>query len=292
MYDVIIIGKGPAGIQAAIYLGRAGFDTVIISKDSGSLGKAEYIENYYGFSKPIKASDLLNEGIEQAKRFNVDFIDDEVIKISQTDANVISVEGLKKEYTSSYVVIASGMARKSLIVPGLKEFEGKGISYCVTCDGFFFKNKKAAVIGYTKFAEHELNDLMLFTKDIVLLTNGRDIQFDMKGYENVKVINKPRKEIYGDGSVKGIAFADGSKEDVSGIFIAFGTADSTSFTIKSGIATEKNFIIIDQDHMTNIDRVYGAGDCTGTLMQVAVAAGEGAKTAKTVIERLKTDKKK
>ncbi|MFA7672656.1 MAG: NAD(P)/FAD-dependent oxidoreductase [Clostridia bacterium] len=292
MYDVIVIGKGPAGIQAAIYLGRAGFDTVIISKDSGSLGKAEYIENYYGFSKPIKASDLLNEGIEQAKRFNVQFIDDEVIKIGQTDNKTISVEGLKKEYTSSYAVIASGMARKSINVPGLKEFEGKGISYCVMCDGFFFRNKKTAVIGYTKFAEHELNDLMLFTKDIVLLTNGKEIQFDLKGYENVKVIDIPIKEIYGDESVKGIMFTDGSKEEIYGIFIAYGTADSTSFTIKSGIATEKNLILIDMHHMTNIDRVYAAGDCTGTLMQVAVAAGEGAKTAKTVIERLKTDRKK
>lgn len=291
MYDVIIVGKGPAGAQAGIYLGRAGFKTLILFKDGGSLEKTDYIENYYGYAQPVEAARLLEEGVQQAKRFNVEFVEDEVVMFLSSEEEHIIVKGLKEEYTASYVIIAAGMTRKSLNVPGLKDYEGKGISYCVTCDGFFFRNKKVAIVGYTRFAEHELNDLLMFTKQAYLLTNGKALEFNASGYNDVTVIDKQINVIYGEEHVKGIEFKDGSKEEFDGIFIAYGTADASSFCIKSGIATEKGKILVDENKMTNIDRIYAAGDCINSYMQVATAVSDGALSARAVIERLKADRK-
>lgn len=291
MYDVIIIGKGPAGAQAGIYLGRAGFKTLILYKDDGSLAKTDYIENYYGYKQPIEARKLLEEGVEQAKRFNVEFREDEVVMFLSSEDNQILVKGLKEEYKASYVIIAAGMTRKSLNVPGLKDYEGKGISYCVTCDGFFFRNRKVAIIGYTRFAEHELNDLLMFTKNAYLLTNGKDMEFDVSALKEVTVINKQINLIYGEDQVKGIEFKDGSKEGFEGIFIAYGTADASSFCVKSGIAADKGKILVDDSKMTNIDRIYAAGDCINSYMQIATAVSDGALAARSVIERLKADRK-
>lgn len=289
MYDVIIIGKGPAGAQAGIYLGRAGFKTLILYKDGGSLEKADYVENYYGFGKPVEAKKLLQEGVEQARRFNVEFKEDQVVMLLPSEQSV-SVQGLKGEYVASYVIIAAGMTRRSLNVPGLRDLEGKGISYCVTCDGFFFRNKKAAIIGYTDYAEHELNNLLMFTKDVYLLTNGNNPEFDVPG--EIPVIDKQINGIYGRDSVEGIEFKDGSKQQFDGIFIAYGTADASSFFLKSGIATEKGKIVVDSSKMTNIDRIYAAGDCINTYMQVATAVSDGALAARSVTERLKEDRKR
>ncbi|OQC01107.1 MAG: Thioredoxin reductase [Firmicutes bacterium ADurb.Bin099] len=289
MYDVIIIGKGPAGAQAGIYLGRAGFKTLILYKDGGSLEKADYVENYYGFGKPVEAKKLLQEGVEQARRFNVEFKEDQVVMLLPSEQSV-SVQGLKGEYVASYVIIAAGMTRRSLNVPGLRDLEGKGISYCVTCDGFFFRNKKAAIIGYTDYAEHELNNLLMFTKDVYLLTNGNNPEFDVPG--EIPVIDKQINGIYGRDSVEGIEFKDGSKQQFDGIFIAYGTADASSFSLKSGIATEKGKIVVDSSKMTNIDRIYAAGDCINTYMQVATAVSDGALAARSVTERLKEDRKR
>ncbi len=291
MYDVVIIGKGPAGAQAGIYLGRAGFKTLILYKDGGSLTKTDYIENYYGYGQPIEAARLLHEGVEQAKRFNVEFKEDEVVMFLSSEDNKILIKGLKEEYTASYVIIAAGMARKSLNVPGLKDYEGKGISYCVTCDGFFFRNRKVAIIGYTRFAEHELNDLLMFTKNAYLVTNGKKVEFDTSAVADVTVIDKQINLIYGDEFVKGIEFIDGTREEFDGIFIAYGTADASSFCVKSGIATDRSKILADDDKMTNIDRIYAAGDCINTFMQVATAVSDGALAARSVIERLKADRK-
>ncbi|HHT94365.1 MAG TPA: NAD(P)/FAD-dependent oxidoreductase [Clostridia bacterium] len=289
MYDVIIIGKGPAGAQAGIYLGRAGFKTLILYKDGGSLEKADYVENYYGFGKPVEAKKLLQEGVGQARRFNVEFKEDQVVMLLPSEHSV-SVQGLKGEYVASYVIIAAGMTRRSLNVPGLRDLEGKGISYCVTCDGFFFRNKKAAIIGYTDYAEHELNNLLMFTKDVYLLTNGNNPEFDVPG--EIPVIDKQIGRIYGQDSVEGVEFKDGSKQQFDGIFIAYGTADASSFSLKSGIATEKGKIVVDSSKMTNIDRIYAAGDCINTYMQVATAVSDGALAARSVTERLKEDRKR
>lgn len=289
MYDVIIIGKGPAGAQAGIYLGRAGFKTLILYKDGGSLEKADYVENYYGFGKPVEAKKLLQEGVGQARRFNVEFKEDQVVMLLPSEQSV-SVQGLKGEYVASYVIIAAGMTRRSLNVPGLRDLEGKGISYCVTCDGFFFRNKKAAIIGYTDYAEHELNNLLMFTKDVYLLTNGNNPEFDVPG--EIPVIDKQIGRIYGQDSVEGVEFKDGSKQQFDGIFIAYGTADASSFSLKSGIATEKGKIVVDSSKMTNIDRIYAAGDCINTYMQVATAVSDGALAARSVTERLKEDRKR
>ncbi len=292
MHDAIVIGKGPAGIQAAIYLGRAGFKTLLVYKDEGALVKADEIDNYYGFENGISAKELLDRGTNQAKRFDVEFVQDEVIMLQNMGDNTVTIEGLKKEYQAKFAIIASGLTRRSLNVPGLKNFEGSGISYCVTCDGFFFRNKKVGLVGYTQYAERELNDIFMFTQDVYLLTNGKPIEFDITPFEGLKVIDKPIASIYGETILGGVEFKDGEKEDFAGLFIAYGAADTTAFCVKSGISVVNNHIEIDDKKMTNMDRIYAAGDCTGAYAQISVAVAEGTLAAREVISRLRAERRK
>lgn len=145
MYDVIIIGSGPAGISAALYTQRGGLKTLIISKGSSSLEKAHKIQNYYGLVEEISGKELYKIGIEQAKRIGVEIIEDEVVQIS--NEKNFKVTTINAEYDATNVILATGINRKESTIKGIKEYEGKGISYCAVCDAFFFRGKDVAVIG-------------------------------------------------------------------------------------------------------------------------------------------------
>ena len=139
-YDVIIIGSGPAGISASLYTKRANLSTLIISKDAGILKKVKKIENYYGFSEPIEGEKLQEAGEEQAKRLGVEIVKEEVLAINFEENFV--VETVNRTYEASNVILATGMTRNTLKAKGIKELEGKGVSYCATCDAFFYRGKK------------------------------------------------------------------------------------------------------------------------------------------------------
>lgn len=153
MYDVIIIGSGPAGISAALYTQRGGLKTLIISKGSSSLEKAHKIQNYYGLVEEISGKELYKIGIEQAKRIGVEIIEDEVVQIS--NEKNFKVTTINAEYDATNVILATGINRKESTIKGIKEYEGKGISYCAVCDAFFFRGKDVAVIGDGNYAVHE-----------------------------------------------------------------------------------------------------------------------------------------
>ena len=293
MYDVIIIGKGPGGISASLYTVRGNLSTLVVSKDYGSLYKADKIDNYYGFLETVSGKELLENGIKQATRLGVKFVDDEIVGIT-SDGN-FSVIGKKNTYQSKAVILAVGQPGKKLSLPGIKDFEGKGISYCTTCDGFFYRNKKVGVLGYTDYAMHEAEELMTYTKDITIFTNGQKLEIDDK-YSGMlsryKVIEKPISQISGGDFIEKVEFTDKTSENVDGIFVAYGSASALEFALKMGVMTENNALVTDKDGSTGIPGLYACGDCTGVFKQISVAVGQGAIAGKSVLSYVKNLYKK
>ena len=183
------------------------------------------------------------------------------------------VQTTKAKYLSKVVILATGNKKNKSNIPGIEKFEGKGISYCAICDGFFYRNKDVAVLGNGNYALSEINDLISIANHITLLTNGQKApEFRAN---NVKIDTKEIKEIHGENKVESIEFKDGSNLKTSGIFIAQGVAGSTQFAKKLGALTTNNKIIVNENMETNIKGLYACGDCTGGLLQISKAVHEG-----------------
>ena len=280
LYDVIIIGSGPAGISAGLYTKRAGLKTLIISKGVGTLEKAEKIENYYGFLSQ-GGIELQKVGENQAENLGIEIKREEVMNISYNE-NFI-VETLNFEYEAKIVVIATGNSRKKSNIKGLKEFEGRGVSYCTTCDGFFYQGKNVAVLGNREYAIHEAQNLLPIAKKVILLTNGE--QFVEKRHEGIEVDENKIREFRGTNSIEQVEFEDNTIKKIDGVFIALGTASSSDLAKKIGIMLdEKENIKVNNKMETNVKGIYACGDCTGGIFQVAKAVYEGTKAGLAVLK--------
>ncbi len=284
MFDVIIIGAGPAGISTSLYTKRANLNTMIIYKDNSNLEKAETIENYYGFSKGITGKDLYNEGIKQAEGLGVELKEEEVIniKINENGFNIITD---KDEYKTKNVVLATGNKKNVPKIKGIQEFEGKGVSYCAVCDGFFYRNKNIAVIGNGKYAISETNELINLANQITILTDGEKAP-EFRA-DNVKIDTRKIEEIQGEKRVEQIKLEDNTIIKTDGIFVAKGVAGSNEFAKKLGIITNKDKIVVNEKMETNIPGIYACGDCTGGVLQISKAVYEGTKAGLEIIKRVK-----
>lgn len=274
-YDIIIIGAGPAGISASLYAVRANKKVLVLYDDKSSLEKTDKIENYYGFENGISGKDLYKAGIKQAENIGVDVKKEEVIKIemiSENDYNFL-VNTSHNRYKSKVVILATGNKKNKPKVTGIEKFEGKGISYCAICDGFFYRNKNVAVIGSGNYAISETNDLINIAKDITILTDGEKAP-DFRA-DNVKVETRGIKEIKGNDKVEEIELTDGTDLKVDGVFIAQGVASSTDFAKKLGALVKNDKIIVNDKMETSIKNLYACGDCVGGLLQVSKAVYEG-----------------
>lgn len=195
------------------------------------------------------------------------------------------VETVNSEYEAKNVILATGKERLTPKIKGIKEFEGKGISYCAVCDAYFYRNKNVAVLGSGNYAIHEAKQLMQVAKSVVLLTNGdkrienRDIDIDVN--------EKNIKEIRGNNKVEEIKFSDDTTLTLSGIFIAVGTATSTDLAKKIGAIIQNNNIKVNEEMQTSVEGLYACGDCTGGLLQISKAIYEGTKAGLTVIDNVK-----
>lgn len=285
LYDVIIVGKGPAGLSAALYTVRANLRTLVIGKNSSELLKAHKIENYFGFTDAISGSELLRAGELQALRLGAHISDEEVLGINQNDNfEVITSE---QSYFAKAVLLATGQPQKQLKIEGLKEMEGIGVSYCTTCDGFFYKGLKVGVLGNRDFAVHEVEELKPFTKNITIYTNGRELEYSGnydKLRESFRIVDKTILKLEGKDYLERIYFTDGSQENLDGLFIANESASSIDFARKLGVLTEGASIIADKEQKTNLKGLFAAGDCTGGFKQIATAVGQGALAARKIIE--------
>ena len=279
MYDCIIIGKGPAGISAAIYISRSNLKCLVIGKNQTALKKAKSIENYYGFEKPISGEELFKRGIKQAEEQNIAIKTDEVIDIEYGNGTYI-VKTVNSEYETKTIILATGNSRKSSNINGEKEFEGKGISYCAICDGFFFKNKNVAVIGSGEYALHEAEVLKNVTDKVSIFTNGSHLP-ENRSIEIKNVIEGKIDSIRGEKKVESIVLEDNRSIPVDGI------ASSSDFAKKLGIIVKNNNIVVNENMETNVPGIYAAGDCTGGLLQICKAIYEGAKCGLSIAKQLK-----
>lgn len=278
--DIIIIGSGPAGISAALYAKRAGADVTVISRGSGALAKAEKIENYYGLAGPVTGAELEASGIAGAKRLGVNFVEDEVVDVSMNDDFTgLVVQTPNRTCEAKAVVLAAGSTRLAPKIPGLKELEGKGVSYCAICDAFFYRQKTVAVLGEGEYALHEAEILLPHASKVMLFTNGKEPVVDIPDTIEVhkeKIIAVEAENENGMERVCGLRAEDGALTPVNGLFVALGTAGSVDLARKIGAGTENNRVVVDGDMATNVPGLYAAGDCTGGLLQVVKAAYEGA----------------
>ena len=260
MYDVVIIGAGPAGISAGIYAKRANKNVLILYYGTSNLEKATIIDNYYGFEEGISGEELYNNGIKQAENLKIDVKKEEVLNIEKTNDDFI-IKTTENAYNSKTVIIATGNKKLRPNIKGISEFEGKGISYCAICDGFFYRNKNVAVIGNGRFALNEASDLKQIVKRITILTDG----LQMEEKTDFDVNNKKIKEIHGENKVTFIEFEDESKLEIDGIFIALGEAGGSSFAKKMGVITNGDNIKTNEKMETNIPGLYSCGNVTGGL---------------------------
>lgn len=272
MKKIVIIGKGPAGISAALYAKRGGFDTTVIGMDAGSLARAERIENYYGFAEPIPGKTLAEQGVKGALRLGIEIIADEVVSVGFEETLVVKTK--TQSCPADALILATGSKRT---VPRLKNFElfdGKGISYCAVCDGFFHRGNEVAVLGNGEYALSEAIELSNIAKKVTLLTDSQPLKVSIP--ETIAVDNRKITSLEGAERLERILFEEGDPLSVSGLFIALGVAGSADFAKKLGAMTEGNRIIVDEKMQTNIPGLFAAGDCTGGLLQVSKAVYEGA----------------
>ena len=285
-YQVIIIGGGPAGVSAALYLARAAIKTLIIENGPGALSRAHKIDNYYGVA--ASGSELYTKGLEQAKALGITVINDEVLNVEYTDSFTVHLKNTAKILPAPVLLLATGTKNITLNLPELVEFEGKGVSYCAVCDGFFFRKKQVAVLGNSAYALHEAEYLKHLATSVTILTNGKDDSLAIAAGFTVR--KEVIKAIVGENKLQSIHFAEGPALNVDGLFIAMGTADSTDIARKLGAQLDGRFIKIDTDCATNIPGLFAAGDCTGGLMQIAKAVHEGARAGLAALKFIRTNK--
>lgn len=287
MENIVIIGAGPAGISAALYAARGNLNPLVINNGIGALEKAEKIENYYGLEQPLSGKELYERGIAQAKALGVRILDAEVLGISGFDT--FTVKTTAGDFDTVSVILATGGKRSAPKIPGLKEFEGRGVSYCAVCDAFFYRGKEVAVVGNGDFALHEAEELRNVTQDVTIYTDGKEPEFSRE--HPIAVNTMKIQAIEGDDKVSGllmqsdIAAQDAEAPENSfypadGVFVALGTAGSTEIARQMGAEiSDKGNIKTDEEMATTIPGLFAAGDCTGGLLQVSKAVYEGSMAA-------------
>ena len=287
MENIVIIGAGPAGISAALYAARGNMNPLVINIGIGALEKAEKIENYYGLEQPLSGKELYERGISQAEALGVRILDAEVLGISGFDT--FTVKTTAGDFDTVSVILATGGKRSAPKIPGLKEFEGRGVSYCAVCDAFFYRGKEVAVVGNGEFALHEAEELRNVTQDVTIYTDGKEPEFSRE--HPIAVNTMKIQAIEGDDKVSGllmqsdIAAQDAEAPETSfypadGVFVALGTAGSTEIARQMGAEiTDKGNIKTDEEMATTIPGLFAAGDCTGGLLQVSKAVYEGSMAA-------------
>jgi thioredoxin reductase (NADPH) len=294
VYDVIVVGGGPAGLTAGLYLARARMDAVLIEKHltGGAPALTEKIENYPGFPEPISGFELVDRMRRQAEGFGLAIVPFNPLEGLHDEGDVKVLETAEGEMKARAVVLAMGMRPATLGVPGEEEFHGKGVSYCATCDGAFFKDAVVAVVGGGNAAVEEALFLTRFASKVIIV-HRRD-RLRAGGVLEERALSHPKmdfkwkktvKEIRGDQKVSGLLLADvegGGEEElaVEGVFMYVGNIPNTG-EIKGTIdLDEKGFILTDEALQTNIKGVFAAGDVrSGAVWQVAAAVGDGVRAA-------------
>jgi len=292
VYDVVIIGAGPAGLSAGMYAARSDLKTLILETEefSGKAAGISLYENYPGFPEGIAATELVDRMQKQASKFGAEIKYLEEVTNLDLKRELKKVITSKAAYESLALVIATGTQRRKLNVPGETRFIGRGVSYCRVCDGPFFKGLKVAVVGFTEGA---ITDALLLSEvsgEVFLVTQGHEINAQeelmnrLLKKSNVQIIRGGVVTILGEHVVEAIRIKlrNGQEllEKVDGVFVSLGKAPATRIVENAGVEVdERGCVKVDRWQRTNIEGVFAAGDCTCGGMQVVTAVGEGARAS-------------
>jgi len=288
--QIAIIGSGVAGIQAALYSSRRKVETIVLGKTAASSLNSADIENYFGFAGLQSGAALLAASKQQAEKFGTKFVAEDVIDVEKAGEDFVLKLESGQEIAAKAIVIATGVSRKKLNVTGEKEYLGRGVSYCVDCDGMFFRGKDVVLTGDGSAACDGVLTLAKIAKQVYFVSENLDFKTDLA---NVQVFAKNKvAAIKGDGNfVNSVVLNDGQELVTNGVFIEFGAKGAVDLFAKFGLKMDEvtfKHIEVDQRQMTNIAGVFAAGDITGAPYQVAIAAGEGAKAGMSAADYVKS----
>lgn len=300
MNNVIIIGAGPAGITAAIYLKRGGFNPIVIEKmmPGGKISLTHKIDNYPGFSSII-GSDLASNLMNQLTDNEIELVFDEVISLTKNDDDFL-VKTNYGEYQAKAVIVASGTLERKLGIPGEKEFFNKGVSSCAVCDGGFFKGQPMAIIGGGNSALEEAIYLSSLTGKVYVIHRRNEFRADqilvdrISNNKNIEIMTPYIPlEIKGDNMVSSLVLENvETKEkkiiDIKAMFAYIGSDASLNFLNIYGLEMEKGYIKVNSEMETNIPGLFACGDCISkNLRQVVTACGDGAIAGMSAVHYLK-----
>jgi len=293
IYEVIIIGGGPAGLTAGLYTSRSRFNTLLIEIGllGGQMTTTEVIENYPGFPQGINGDELSRLMEEQAKRFGLEVVSQEVVEVKlEGERKLVKTDELT--YLCEALIICTGTEYRKLGIPGEKEFTGKGVSYCATCDGAFFKDSQIVVVGGGDSALTEALFLTKFAKELTII-HRREALRGTKIYQE-RVLSNPKikmlwnsvvQRIKGDSIVRSIVIKNVKTGEIDefnteGVFLFVGVSPRTQFLKNLITFDEAGYIVTDENCETSIKGIFAAGDCRKRLLrQIATAVGDGATAA-------------
>jgi len=288
MSGVAIIGGGPTGLSAAIYTARADKRTLVFDDGGGTTRDVGAMENVYGFPEGVTGPELVELGQEHAEKYGAEIVEEEVVRIDPRGERY-RVETTVDEYTVDGVILATGANYERPAIADVEEFEGRGVSYCVECDAYFYRDRPVAVVGNENYAATEALMLLDYTDEVQVLTNGKDFQADAELEERVEnegiTVRTDRLDrLEGNDVLEAVVTRDGERIPIDGLFVALGTAGGTDLAEMLGIPVEGDSIMADPDQSTTADRVYAAGDVTGGHQQISTSVGEGARAAINLLE--------
>ncbi|MGC9069727.1 MAG: thioredoxin-disulfide reductase [Elusimicrobiales bacterium] len=300
-YDIAIIGSGPAGLTAAIYTQRGGMKSIIIGGPApgGLLLQTMEIENFPGFEKPISGYDLMSRIINQAKRLGAvlttDYADDIIIK------NPFEIKAGANTYIAKAIIVATGSSPRRLGIEGEERFKNRGVSYCATCDGFFYKGKDVCVIGGGDTACEEAVFLTGFANKVYLIHRRDKLRASALLQEKVKknskieiVFNHIVKEIKGENRVEKVVLKntlDGSEREISlnGVFIAIGHEPNSSILKGKVEIDSEGYVKVNGNYETSVKGIFACGDVVDKIYkQAVIAAGSGAMAAMNAIKYIES----
>ncbi len=297
-YDVAIIGGGPAGVTAGVYSVRYNLKTILISPLIGGwIGKTPYIENWPGEPEAVSGHELAERFHKQLVNIGTKILESEVVDISKEKAGFVIKTSCGQTIKARAVILAMGSKKRKLGVPGEDEFLGRGVSYCVTCDGPLFKKKRVIVAGSGDSAIISAIMLAEYAEKVHITVKGPELAGkpyrieQIKSNPNIKIhYNTMVQSIFGSKCMEGVALNNGKQIKAEGLFVEIGLIPLTDLAVKLGVKLESGLIAVKSDMSTNIQGVFAAGDITNgcnRLNQIITAAAEGAIAANSIYNFLR-----
>ena len=296
IYDIIIIGGGPAGLTAAIYAARHNNKTLVLegNKVGGKTLQAHWVENYPGFPEGISGPDLMALMEKQAAKFGAEFSTETVVGIA--DFGELKMLTTRKGVRQAKaVIVATGMSRRSLSVKGENEFKGRGVSYCGVCDGPFFREKTVAIIGGGHEAVHDIEVLGESASKVYAIPGKKGFSEEYPEIEHLRkdpkvefIYDADITEIGGSDFVEYVKLDNGQEVKLDGVFIVLEHISTSTILGDAGVVTDAGgCILVDKDQKTNVDGLFAAGDCCCKGLQIVTATGMGAHAALNAMKYVK-----